>query len=364
VRTRVPHRARLEREDPEAARARWHASMRKRNFDWKRVEVLEGNVGYIDLHGFAPLGPSRDTAAAAMAFVSNCDALIFDMRNNGGGIPQTVQFVCSYFFDERTHLNNMYWREGDRTEEFWTLDELPGKRLPDIPLFVLTSSTTFSGAEEFTYNLRTRERATVIGEVTRGGANPGRLISIDDVFEVFVPIGRAINPVTGTNWEGTGVEPHISVSAEQALEVALSKARPAAEAFAVGRAQREDALRTRVTKSVRDAQAMIDSGRADKAESALNAALSAARLGGVLSEPRANVLGYEQLQAGHTDVAVLIFRNNAAAHPRSANVWDSLGEGYMKQGQRELAIENYKKSLQLDPANDNATRMLDRLKDG
>ena len=132
-----------------------------------------GNVGYLDLRYFAAPWVAQPTATAAMAVLANADALIFDLRHNQGGMPGMVQFLCPYLFVERTHLNSLYFREGDRTDEFWTHD-VPGRRMPDVPVFVLTSAATFSAAEEFCYDLRTRERATLVGEQTRGGANPGR----------------------------------------------------------------------------------------------------------------------------------------------------------------------------------------------
>ncbi|MEE9394846.1 MAG: two-component regulator propeller domain-containing protein [Planctomycetota bacterium] len=248
VRVRPPARAQMQRDDPEAARLRRLDEMRRRNFGFERVEHLDGNIGYIDMRSFARADLGRETAAAAMAFVANCDAIIFDLRKNGGGFPNMVQFICSYFFGERTHLNSLYWREGDRTQEFWTLDEIPGKRMPDVPLFVLTSYRTFSGAEEFTYNLRTRRRATIIGETTGGGANPGRFVNIDERFGMVIPTGKAINPVTGTNWEGVGVKPHIAVSAGAALERALTEARVAAKAYAEAKVERHLALKRSLAK--------------------------------------------------------------------------------------------------------------------
>jgi C-terminal processing protease CtpA/Prc len=132
-----------------------------------------------------------------------------------------VALVCSYLFGpEPVHLNDLYWREGNRTDEFWTRKELSGKRYLNKDVYVLTSKRTFSGAEEFTYNLKNLKRATIIGETTGGGAHPGGGFRINEHFGVFVPTGRAISPITKTNWEGTGVTPDISVPAEQAFHVA------------------------------------------------------------------------------------------------------------------------------------------------
>src|SRR5690606_13915031 len=126
------------------------------------------------------------------------------------GAPEMVQFLISYLFDDEIrHLNDIYTRFNDTTTHFWTLPYVPGKRMPDVDVYVLTSSGTFSGGEEFSYNLRSMERATLIGETTGGGAHPGRDFPINDLFTLFIPGGRAINPVTKSNWEGTGVTPHV-----------------------------------------------------------------------------------------------------------------------------------------------------------
>ncbi len=188
------------------------------NFGFKKVEQLHGNIGYIDFRYFGSGHLIKDKVTSVMAFVENCDALIFDMRYNGGGDPSGVQLICSYLFgEEPVHLNDLYYRPDDTLEEFWTLKDLKGKRMPEIPVYVLTSSYTFSGAEEFTYNLKNLKRATIVGETTGGGAHPGSTQIINDDFVMFVSTGRAINPYTKTNWEGTGVSPDIDIESKNAL---------------------------------------------------------------------------------------------------------------------------------------------------
>ncbi len=195
--------------------------MRRVNFGFEKVERMQGNIGYIDLRGFTDPETGAETVAAAMTFVANTDAIIFDLRQNGGGDPAMVALICSYLFGEKpVHLNDLYFREENKTEEFWTRPDSVAKRFPDKDVFVLTSNRTFSGGEEFTYNLKNLKRATIIGETTGGGANPGGRVRLNDHFQVFVPTGRAISPITKTNWEGTGVEPDVSVPKEQALLVA------------------------------------------------------------------------------------------------------------------------------------------------
>ena len=199
--------------------------MRRINYGFDSVKRLSGNVGYIELRGFLTPNVGEETVAAAMNFVANTDALIIDLRRNGGGDPAMVAMICSYFFgDEKVHLNDLYWRQGDRTTEFWTNPKVLGKKYLNKPIYVLTSNRTFSGAEEFSYNLQTQKRGMIIGETTGGGAHPGGYFRLHDHFRAFIATGRAINPITKTNWEGTGVKPDVEVNKDIALEVAKKKA--------------------------------------------------------------------------------------------------------------------------------------------
>jgi C-terminal processing protease CtpA/Prc len=182
---------------------------------------LEANVGYVDIRLFAPVPQAKDTAIQMMTFISNCDALIIDLRNNGGGDPFMVQLIESYFFDEAPKLLlTLYKRESDTYEQIRTIPHLPGKRLPDIPVYILTSSRTFSGGEDFSYTMKHHGRAVIVGENTGGGGHTVDEKVVFDDFVINVPTGYPIHPETGTNWEGTGVEPDISVPKEKALGVA------------------------------------------------------------------------------------------------------------------------------------------------
>jgi hypothetical protein len=194
--------------------------MERMNCGFNNAEILESNIGYLKFDFFADPGICGPTAVAAMNFLANVDAIVFDLRENGGGDPKMIAFVSSYLFAERTHLNDLWTRKGDVTDQYWTLPYVPGKRLDGKAAFVLTSSHTFSGGEEFTYNLKTLKRATIIGETTGGGAHPVRGHRITEHFAIGVPFARAINPITHTNWEGTGVEPDVKVPAADALTTA------------------------------------------------------------------------------------------------------------------------------------------------
>jgi len=225
LRVRYSHQAIPER-GPRREPSAEEREQRRRDLTWMnhgfgKVERLPGNIGYLEFFNFADEELGADTVAAAMNFVNGTDALIIDMRRNGGGNPAMVALVCSYLFGpEPVHLNDLYWREGNRTDEFWTKKEVAGKRYLNKDVYVLTSKRTFSGAEEFTYNLKNLKRATIIGETTGGGAHPGDGFRISEHFGMFVPTGRAISPITKTNWEGTGVTPDVTVPADQALHIA------------------------------------------------------------------------------------------------------------------------------------------------
>jgi hypothetical protein len=211
---------------PEQREARFAAQLRRDNYCFRKVEHLAGNVGYLKLDCFAQAELAGGAAVAAMGFLAGSDALIFDLRDNGGGSPSMIQLLTSYLMSgDPTHLNSFYIRKGDKTEQYWTQAWVPGTRMTDVPVFVLTSGRTFSAAEEFTYNLKNLKRATLVGETTGGGAHPVDFYQVKGYpVGMSLPFGRAINPISGTNWEGTGVEPDVKVPVAEALEVAHARA--------------------------------------------------------------------------------------------------------------------------------------------
>jgi len=195
------------------------------NFGFERVERLAGNVGYLEIRSFNFDAAAVDsTLASAMNFLANTDALIIDVRRNGGGEPSMVAAVCSYLLPPDLLINKFYWRPQNRWDEFRT-GSVSGRHYgARRPVYVLTSDQTFSGAEEFAYDLLTQRRGVVVGDTTGGGAHPGGMRRVTEQFGVWVPSGRAVNPVTGTNWEGTGVRPDVPVAAGDALRTAHLRA--------------------------------------------------------------------------------------------------------------------------------------------
>lgn len=204
-----------------------HAAMARRmvtqqGFGIGAVQRLPGNIGYLDVRGFGPTPLVADAYAAAMSLLSGTDALIVDMRRNGGGEPQSVTELASHLFAEGDvrHLNDLYSRTDGRTVSYRTNPKVAVHYTR--PVYVLTSRMTFSGGEEFAYDLQTQKRATLVGEVTGGGANPGDNVPLAEGIIAFIPTGRAINPVTKANWEHVGVHPDLVTSASDAMTIAYA----------------------------------------------------------------------------------------------------------------------------------------------
>ncbi len=194
---------------------------RMSNYGFNEIRILAGNIGYLKLNQFSYNTKAQDAAVGAMSFLSNADAVIIDVRANGGGAPEMVQFLCSYFLgNPRQHLNSFAFKDPEKLTQYWTYTYLPGKRLDEVDLYILTSENTFSAAEEFTFNLKNLKRATIVGETTGGGAHDNKFVILTDNFMMSLPFARAINPVTKTNWEEVGVEPDVKVSQEKALATA------------------------------------------------------------------------------------------------------------------------------------------------
>ncbi len=208
--------------EPSAAeRQRARDQERQRNYGFEKVQRLSGNVGYFDLRMFSNADEAQPVALAAMQFLGGSDALIIDLRRNGGGSPKMIATLLTYLIEPgaRLNFNNFEQRtpEGMEREQWWTVSFVPGARFHGKPIYVLVSPLTGSAAEEFAYDVKTHKLGTVMGAPTAGGAHPGGMFRLNPNFAAFIATGRAINPVTGTNWEGTGVQPDIAAKPEEAL---------------------------------------------------------------------------------------------------------------------------------------------------
>jgi len=266
------------------------------NYGFTTVKVLNGNIGYLNLRIFADTIYAKDVATAAMNFLHNTNAIIIDLRENGGGVPSMIHLLSSYFTDAKpVLLSNFYEREKDFKTQLFTFETIDGKRMTNKPLYILTSENTFSAAEAFTYTLKHLDKAVVVGEVTRGGANRTRTINLNDDFSLSVPYIKAIHPVTNTNWEGKGVQPTIKTTEKDAFVKAYI-----------------DAINKTVTRNKKN----------------------------VL-----NSIGYALLKENSINEAIIVFQENTKLFPEESNSWDSLGEAYFHKRDKTNALKSYQKGI-------------------
>lgn len=195
------------------------------NHGVEKIERFEGNIMLLDLRVFPPVSMGGDVFASAMNVVAQGDALIIDLRRNGGGAG-AGNLVTGYLLGEGQPLSGGYDRPSNKISASTSPVWVPGRRFgTEKPLYILTSRRTFSAAEAFAYDLQALGRAVIVGEVTGGGAHPFEYRRVHPHFALDLPEGRSVNPITGGNWQGTGVQPDVIVPADQALEKALELAR-------------------------------------------------------------------------------------------------------------------------------------------
>ena len=197
---------------------------KQKNYGFPDVRILDGNIGYVSITQFYDLNEqSIEVVKNVFSFLKNVNALIIDIRENPGGEPDMVKYICSYFFKEKTHLNDYYDRHTS-TNQYWTNPIASSAIFALTPVYILVNNHTYSAAEEFAYDLQSLHRATIIGQTTGGAAHWVSSNSISNGFIGNIPFRKAINPVTGKNWEKTGVRPNVNIDEKNALNTALATA--------------------------------------------------------------------------------------------------------------------------------------------
>lgn len=287
----------------------------KTNFGFKEIKLLPGNIGYLCLTTMERLDQAGETASAAMNLLSNSDFLIIDLRNNNGGWSSMVQYLASYFYKESDDilLFQIHYRKNNEVVQFRSLPYLQGKRVDNTPLYILINGNTMSAAENFAYSLQKLGRAVIIGEKSNFGAHStGGPRIMNDYYMIQLPIAENINPITKTNWEESGVEPDIKTESRDALDKTI------------------EIILDNIIEKNRD-------------------------------EIFLNNLGYLFLGEDQISSAIKVLIKNTNLYPQSFNAYDSLAEAYMLAGNKELAIKNYEKSLELNPGNTNAVEQLKTL---
>lgn len=239
---RLPPQTAAGIEPPAGEIAALRREFARRNYGIARVEILPGNLGYIDIQTLFDVAYAGPVWDAAMRFVADADALLVDLRRCPGavgpGSEKMINWICGYFLERPAHVCTIRWRPQNRIQEQWSPATVPGPRFLGKPVYLLTGRSTFSGAEALAYILKNRKCVTTVGERTGGGAHGGGSVPIDDHFSVWMPMGQVIDPLTGTDWEGVGIAPDIAVPAADALLAARRDAlkrrldaAPAARAF-------------------------------------------------------------------------------------------------------------------------------------
>ncbi|MTI21106.1 hypothetical protein E1176_08750 [Fulvivirga sp. RKSG066] len=298
-----------------------------------KIELLEGNVGYIELNGFRKEDiPKVDEV---MSFFNTADALIIDLRKNGGGNSLGL-YLSSYFLEDDVALSGVYERRTDTYRELHTTNVKGEKRLK-MPLYVLTSHFTFSAAEAFSYDLQARGRAIVVGEQTGGGAHPVNFMRLPHGYGVMMPYARSINPITQTNWEGVGVKPDVSCPKNVALEKALSFASEEAKQY-----------REAPFFELKDILNQDHISETDQ-----NSIYTILKL--ILSRKHfedfmINDLGYAYIDNGQLNAASAVFKANTEIFPDNPNVHDSYAEVLALKGSKEEAMKQYKLAVELATA--------------
>jgi tetratricopeptide (TPR) repeat protein len=345
----------------EAPQSRLHHSVRyyrlryKENAGFSRVDWLEPGIGYLELRRFYSFDQAKDMILAAMKLLSAARALIIDVRENGGG---SGDYLSSFFLPYPTALSGSYSREANALTEFRTRSDIGMKPRTDIPVFLLIGPRTFSAAEAFAYDMQSRKRAVLVGEPSGGGGHSVDVFRIDDRFEFYISTERGVSPVTGGNWEGTGVIPDVRASGGEIMNKALELARKAAEEF--GRT-----LEAAETKAVAEMQADLDraearyrENRAAEAEAALDSLFRTAAQSGMLSEFFMDVLAYEYRSGGKDPMLPAICRKRVELYPGSIDALERSAYVYYERGEKEPALRHFRKILELSPGYPSAVRMI------
>jgi hypothetical protein len=337
---------------------RYYRLRLQENAGFQRLEWLEPGVGYLDLRRFYSFDQAKPMVLAAMAFLAEARAVIIDVRENGGG---SDDYLSSYFLPYPTQLSGSYARATGRLAERWTRGDTGLAPRVDLPVFILIGPNTFSAAEVFAYDMQSRKRATLIGEPTKGGAHSVDVFPVADEFEFYISTERCVSPVTGGNWEGTGVQPDIRVPAATALEVARGEARKAAEAY--GRPKDEflrealDGLQALAD----DAARSFREGREAEAAAALDTLAARVRAAGLATEFFWMVFAYNFQAPEDERMYLAVLEKTADMFPDSPYACEVLAAVHEARGRKALALRAYRRVLERDPGNPNAVRKVREL---
>lgn len=339
---------------------RYHKLGAKENYGFKKLEILDGNIGLLELSRFYKYSDIKDMATNAIRFLSNTDAIIIDIRENGGG---SGDYLSSYFLEYPTQLSSNYSREEDYLTEYWTIEDIGMEPMTEIPIFILTSDRTFSAAECFAYDMKVRGRAIIVGDSTKGGAHSVDLYNLFEQFEIYIPTMRAINPVTGSNWEGVGVIPDLTVNAESALDSAIVLATEAAQEFAKDKEENLKFAIQEMQSYLDKVESLIIRKKSKEANEALDSLLQIAEQNNIINEFFFHVWSYHYSSIDNEQMLYTILTKFLEYFPNSIMPYEKFIYAYNKFGKKDQALKFIHKTLEIDPYNQYALQMIARLKE-
>lgn len=326
---------------------RYYRLRQKENSGFGGLKWIAPDVGLLELHRFYSFDLAKDMILAAMRFLEGANAIIIDIRENGGG---SGDYLGSYFLPYPTQLSGLYLREGGVTIESWTRRDTGLEPRTDVPLFILIGPGTFSAAEYFAYDMQALKRATIVGEPSKGGAHNVDVFPVDDRFEFYISTGRVVSPITGGNWEGTGIIPDVPATAAEAMDKAVELAKKAAAEYAKKKEARlaaaVDAMQARLDRM----EKLYRENKPAEAEPELDGILRTARDNGLLSLFFIDVFAYNyQYAEQDRPILLAISRKATEYYPDSADAYLHLASVYQEAGMKEEALRAARKALELNP---------------
>lgn len=333
------------------------------NFGLSRVERMAGNIGYLEILTFRPMpNPEAERIMrSAMDFLANCNALIIDLRRNGGGHINMLEFLSSYFFDRPTQLSSRYLRETGGFKESWTLTDFDDRRFVETPLFILTSKDTISAPEIFSYDLQALKRATIVGEATAGSVNSGRYFTIKNSIQLLIANGYAINPITNTHCEGKGIQPDVKVAAEQALDTCLELAVTDAGKYLEKKQSELNENIHKFRSQLADVEALTALDITD-AEDTLSRVIRSWYDAEYMNPYLLLEVGDMYLKKDQLQMAIMVLKQGPIYYRGTYEMYiffTKIAEAYQKLGDRKNAIMYLAKYLELFP---NDKKMIERIR--
>jgi hypothetical protein len=362
-----PTRSRPSRRDPISTSMAFILRHKQMNFGIAGVQRMNGNIGYLEIVSFRPMpNPEAERIIrSAMDLLASSDALIIDLRGNGGGHINMLEFLSSHFFEGTTQLTSRYLRQTSSIRESWTIDGFDDRRFVEMPLYVLTSENTISAGEIFTYDLQALGRAIVVGEVTAGAVNSGRYFTVQDSIQLLIATGYAVSPITNTHVEGRGIQPDVEVPANAALDTCLAVAQPVAEEYRRRKQAEVEAYIEQFQAQMAEVEA-IAAHDVHEAERMVREIVRGWYDLDFMNPYLLLELGDKYRQDDQLELAIMVFKQGPTYYLGTYEMYlfySYIAEAYSALGDSENAIRYFSKYLELFPNDQKVIEKIQALSD-